>query len=234
MSTPAAKMSDERASASAVRYPPYDPPHAPMRDGVHVRARAQVQPRAQHIVVLASARGAVVERLAEVESVADAAPIVHREHHVSPAREILVHRVRVAVVVHVVPAEQHLPARAAVEEDDGGMPLALAPPGGRKSCPWSSMPSPDGKITCCGVDERARGEVAGMSSGAMSRGAAEPATIAGRAGQLRIGAQERDGLPVARLHGRPLDARAARHRDRLAARRAHAPDVPPVDVALVG
>ena len=33
-------------------------------------------------------------------------------------------RVRVAVVVHVVPAEQHLALRAAVEEDDGGPPLA--------------------------------------------------------------------------------------------------------------
>src|SRR5581483_10749422 len=32
-STPAAKMSELRASAMAVRYPPYEPPHEPMRFG---------------------------------------------------------------------------------------------------------------------------------------------------------------------------------------------------------
>ena len=64
---------------------------------------------------LAPAR-AVIERLAEIQSVPDAAAIIHRQHDVSLARQILIHRVRVVVVVHVMPAEQHLPPRPAVQE----------------------------------------------------------------------------------------------------------------------
>ena len=44
------------------------------------------------------------------------------------------------------------------------------------------MPSPDGKITCCGVTSALDGKLAGIASGARSRGAADPTTIAGRAG----------------------------------------------------
>ena len=88
-----------------------------MRAGSTSGRPFRYEPGAHHVVELRAAGRAVVERLAELEPVADAAAIVHRQHDVALAREPLIHRVGVPVVVVVVPAEQHLPARAAVEED---------------------------------------------------------------------------------------------------------------------
>ena len=36
-------------------------------------------------------------------------------------RQVLIHRVAIAVVIHVVPAEQHLSRRSAVHEDHAGL-----------------------------------------------------------------------------------------------------------------
>jgi len=94
--------------------------------GVDVRPAAQVQACALHIVVLAGAAGAVVERLAEVESVTDAAAVVDRQHDVTEVREVLIHRVRIRVVVHVVVAEQHLAPRSTMEEHQRRVTLTIA------------------------------------------------------------------------------------------------------------
>ena len=88
-----------------------------MRAGSTSGRPFMIEPGAHHVVELRAAGGAVVERLAELQAVADAAAIVHRQHDVALAGEPLIHRVGVPVVVVVVPAEQHLPARSAVEED---------------------------------------------------------------------------------------------------------------------
>src|ERR1035441_5406176 len=66
----------------------------------------------------------IVDGLAEVEPVADAAAVVDGEHHVSLAGQILVHGVSLVVVIHVVPAQQHLPPRSPVHEDHGRVLLA--------------------------------------------------------------------------------------------------------------
>src|SRR5262245_45631039 len=42
-------------------------------------------------------------------------------------REVLVHRVPVGVVIHIVPAQQHTPRRASVNEDDGGLLVPSRP-----------------------------------------------------------------------------------------------------------
>ena len=119
----------ERRQVAAVRPAPQADPRR-----VDVGARAQIESRALHVVKLTGAARAIIDRLAEVEPVADAAAIVDGEHDVSLAGQVLIHRVRIVVVVHVVPAQQHLPPRSAVHEDQGGMFRAAAPPGGRKSC----------------------------------------------------------------------------------------------------
>src|SRR6266567_1846763 len=49
-------------------------------------------------------------RFASLHAVADPAAVIHRQHHVAAAREILVQRVGIAVVIHVVPTQEHLPA----------------------------------------------------------------------------------------------------------------------------
>ena len=56
-------------------------------------------------------------RMMEGVTVADPEPIVNRQHDIAVVGEILIHRIAVAVIVHVVPAEQHLPRRASVDED---------------------------------------------------------------------------------------------------------------------
>src|SRR5207249_10928756 len=92
---------------------------APQLDALrlHVAAAPQVEPGAEHIAELARTLRPVMQRLAELQAIADAAAVVHREHDESPAREVLVQRVGVSIVVEVMPAEQHLAPRAAVEED---------------------------------------------------------------------------------------------------------------------
>jgi hypothetical protein len=71
----------------------------------------------------------IVERM----SIADAEAIIDRQHHKAMRREILIHRIGVRVIVHVVPAQHHLPRRPAMHEDDGG--FAGAPSSRAKSWP---------------------------------------------------------------------------------------------------
>src|ERR1700733_5727250 len=108
----------ERGQVTAVRT-------APQADalGVDIGTASKIQARTENVVELTGPSCAIVESFAEVETVADAAAIVDREHDVSEAGEILTNRVRVVVVIHIMPAEEHLAARASVEKDDGGMLL---------------------------------------------------------------------------------------------------------------
>src|SRR5207248_3043518 len=53
----------------------------------------------------------------EAVAVADTEAVVHGQDHIAVTGEILVHRVGVAVIIHIVPSEQHLPRRAAMDED---------------------------------------------------------------------------------------------------------------------
>ena len=75
-------------------------------------------PAAMTSLVLRVAATADVRGGAERLPVADARAVVHRHHDVALARKPLVHRVRLVIEVHVVVAEQHLPDRATVDEDD--------------------------------------------------------------------------------------------------------------------
>src|SRR5262245_21993588 len=88
----------ESGQVSAVR-------SSPQSDaiGVDVVAAPKVEAGAHDVPELARPGRAVVERFAKVEAVADAASIVHGEYDVALAREVLIHRVAVVVVVHVVP-----------------------------------------------------------------------------------------------------------------------------------
>src|SRR3989440_2086355 len=78
-----------------------------------------------HILVFGGAAPHGVWRLAKGAPVHDAEPIVHRKHGVTFARQILIHRVGVVVILHVMPSEQHLPDRSAVCEDESGAALLL-------------------------------------------------------------------------------------------------------------
>ena len=92
---------------------------APQADArrVDVRPILHEEARAHHVAEFAAAGRAVVERFAELHPVADAAAVVDGEHDVALAGQPLVHRVGIPVVIHVVPAEEHLTPRPAVKED---------------------------------------------------------------------------------------------------------------------
>src|SRR5437763_13878592 len=106
----------ERSQIAAVRSTPQS-----NVSRVHVRAASQIQPRAFHVVELTRAGGAIIDRLTKVEAISDSTAIVDRQDHITLARQVLIHAVRVVVVFPVMPGRQHLPARPAVHEDHRGM-----------------------------------------------------------------------------------------------------------------
>src|SRR5438105_15962226 len=59
-------------------------------------------------------------------AVPDSESIVNREHHKSHVGQSLIHGVLVRVVVGVVPAQQHLTRRSAVDENHRGFPAGPA------------------------------------------------------------------------------------------------------------
>ena len=89
---------------------------------VPVGTRAEVEPRAQNVIEFARPGGAVMNGLAELHAVAGPAAIVDGEHHVTSAGQILVQGICIIVISHVMPAQKHLTARAAVEEHHRRMP----------------------------------------------------------------------------------------------------------------
>ena len=89
----------------------------PIRPGVDARRGLQELGAGQHVLILGRAGEAGVVGMLEGAAVADAEAIVHRQHDEAVRGQILVHRIGVGVIVHVVPAEQHLPRRPAVDED---------------------------------------------------------------------------------------------------------------------
>ena len=91
---------------------------------VYVGAVFEIKPGAEHIVELAAARSAVVQSFAKFHAIADAASIVDRQDDEALAGQVLVHRVGVVVVAAIVPSQEHLPPRAAVEEQQRGPLLA--------------------------------------------------------------------------------------------------------------
>jgi hypothetical protein len=84
---------------------------------IDVGTRLQIFPGGEDVLVLGVAAGIRVRGVAERPAIPDAAPVVHREHHVALIRQPLVVRVRPVVELHVVIAGQHLPDRPAVHED---------------------------------------------------------------------------------------------------------------------
>src|SRR5215510_6018804 len=70
-----------------------------------------------NILIFRSSARAAVLGLPERAAVADAETIVDRQDRISTASQVLIEAVGVVVVVHIVPAEHHLPDRAAVHKD---------------------------------------------------------------------------------------------------------------------
>ncbi len=92
--------------------------------GVYVGAAVQVFARRQHVLIFRIAALAAARRIAEILAVANAAAIVDRQHDVALIRQILIDGVSHVIEVPVMIAEQHLPLRAAVNEDERGAALA--------------------------------------------------------------------------------------------------------------
>ena len=108
-----------------------DPRRTPTDPGcVHIGPCTQVRRCRQQVVVLARAAGAVMFRFPIIETIANSRPIVERQNDVAFARQVLIKTVGITVVIHIVPAGQHLADWAAVH---GAGCRAAPPAGGRNS-----------------------------------------------------------------------------------------------------
>ena len=185
-----------------------------MRAGSTSGRDLQVEPGAQHVRELAGSVRAVVERLAELHPVPGAAPVVHGQHDVAAAGQVLVHRVGVVVVGQVVEAQQHLPARSAVEEHDRGPPLVGARAAGLEELGGDRHAVARGERHRLGVHQgrfrEARGDGAGRQLAARGLAARLDRRVRGTPGR---GAQEGE-RPVAGHDRIPLDSLAGRQRGR--------------------
>jgi hypothetical protein len=116
-------MSELRANARgeqpAIRQAPDTDPRR-----IDVGARLQVFARGEDVLVLGVAARVGVRGVPERPAIADAAPVVDREHDISLIGEPLVVRVRPVVELHVMITRQHLPNGTAVHEDDRRAALA--------------------------------------------------------------------------------------------------------------
>src|ERR1700690_3436143 len=88
--------------------------------GVDIGQALQVFSGRHDVFILGTASPSAVGGLAEVPAVHNSCPVIHCQHHVASARQVLIHRVSVLVVVHVVEAKHHLADRSAVDENQGG------------------------------------------------------------------------------------------------------------------
>ena len=87
---------------------------------VNIITLAKVLRAGHDVLIFRSAARATMLGHAKAAAVADAAAIIHRQDHVAAAGEILIHRVRVVVVIKILPAEQHLPHRPTMHENERG------------------------------------------------------------------------------------------------------------------
>ena len=99
---------------------------------IHIVPRLQIMPRGDDILVFRCSPPRAARRHAERAPVPNTAAIIQHQHDVSAAREVLIHGVGIRVVVHVMPAQQHLPNRAAVQKNDRRPPFAGLEPRGQE------------------------------------------------------------------------------------------------------
>src|SRR5713101_1807693 len=99
----------ERGQVAAVTSAPESDAFA-----VHVAAGLQIFSSGHDVLVFFGAAARAARGFAKGAAVTDSAAVIQREHHVTAAGEILIHGVGIRVVVHVMPAEEHLAHGAAM------------------------------------------------------------------------------------------------------------------------
>ena len=107
---------------------------APQSDAfcVDIAGAQQIFARRHHVLIFRRATPSAALGFSKRPAVADPAAIIQRQDNVSAAHEVLIHRIGIRVVVHVVPAEEHLPHRPAVQKNQRGTFLARFDPGRQK------------------------------------------------------------------------------------------------------
>jgi hypothetical protein len=209
---------------------------APQTDAVPVDVLAvgEMEAGAHDVPELRATRGAVVERLPELEPVADAAPVVHREDDRAPVRHVLVERIGVVVIAAVVEPEVHLSPRAAVQEEERRLGRRAAACGRRKELRVDLEPIRGPEYDLLGFDEMVGREAVGNAAGREPVRLAftqdrrmQRRTRAGRqVGDRTVGERDRGELEACSVSVREGARSPALHRD--------TPQVLAVDVALVG
>ena len=170
----------------------------------------------------------------EIVAVPDAESVVHREDDEPTAREILIERVGVRVIVRVVPAEQHLPRWPTVDVDDGRLSRV---PTARcfEQLPVDGQTVSRAKHDLFRRDQRSRkvgrNVIGADGTDRGARGAERQRR--GQRGPLRRRADKDERRAVASNCRRPLEAAAGRHDLRRRTINRHANHVAPIDVERV-
>src|SRR3979411_2350918 len=86
--------------------------------GVDVPSASQIGDGAEQVIELAAAAGAEVVGLSVFKAIADTAAKVDRQHDVALGNEVLIKCVNPAIGTLGIEPQQHLSARAAVEEQN--------------------------------------------------------------------------------------------------------------------
>ena len=142
-----------------MRYPPYEPPPQAELFAIDDGEGLEVFGCSDDVFVFGTTAPSGVRRFAKAATIHDAEPIVHRQHDVAFARQVLIHGVRVVVVVHVVKSEHHLPDGAAVAEDQCGTGFGAS--GGHKQLTVNLEAIFAGEDDLLGQDQLPRGKVSG-------------------------------------------------------------------------
>jgi len=93
--------------------------------GIDARLALQKMRAGLNVLIFGSAGVPRMIGLMEGAAVADAEAVIDRQHDEAVRRQILIHRIGVGVIIKIVPAEQHLSRRSAVNENNSGLPRAV-------------------------------------------------------------------------------------------------------------
>src|SRR6185295_347497 len=187
------------------------------------------------VLIFAGAAAGATRSFAEGPAVADAAAIVDREHDISTASEVLIHRVGIRVVVHVVPAQQHLAHGTAMHEDQRRALVAGFGAVGEKELAVDFEAIGGAEQYLLRSDKLSGGKVARLLIGRddLRLCPVSDGGVIDARWMRAVRADVRDICTVAKRHRTPLDSFTSRQRPWVGGVDVNDPEMAAIDVATI-
>src|SRR5579864_5139751 len=177
---------------------------------IDIAAALQIFSGGDNVLVFRCAAAGPPRSFAKRAAIADATAIVDGQHDIAAAGEILVHGIGIRVVIHVVPAEQHLPDRPAMHEDQRWFLVARLGVGWKKKLSMNFQAVLSAKSDLLRRDKLVRWKIPGPGFGrdgtrlSIGRDTSEKGATRMRS----VRAEIYEGQAVLEQHRAPLDALA--------------------------